>query len=281
MKLKLLAHPLVLCAGCFSSFFLVGLLLFFPLEPWARQLEQLAQDQEIELKIEDPRLRFPPALTLSRVRIGIRDFPSAPPLQLDSILIRPLWSSLVGDNPGITFFGRDSSGTINGRYFRNGELTLMVSNFGINAPLSRTIGLRGLLSKGHFSGVIPLSAGETSLMEFQLRDLELSGFTTIGSRRDQLILSELSCQATATGPVVTLKELTAQGPDLALTAGGHLRLGPTVEKSFADLNVTIKPRADLDPFLLELLQLASPRGKDGDFNLRLKGALSTISGGLL
>ncbi len=272
------SHPLLLCSISFIICFILGLLLSFPLDPFVRQLEQQALQQGIKLELIAPRVTFPPGVAVDQVESSAPALPH-PPLLLTDLTIKPLWSSLIGANPGIKYELDVWQGTVNGKAFRNGELTANLSGLNIDEPLGPQLPLRlsATLTSGSFDGILPLVGGNNSQLQVKFTDLKVSGLKALGSNNDLLPLGELICSASGKGPKFDIKTLQITGPAVDLNADGILHLGPTPSRSIINLNVTLSPKTGLDPWLRDMLSLLPTTVQgDGSYRFKLLGNLSAI-----
>lgn len=274
---RLLRHPAVLCLASFLVCFCLALLLFLPLDPFARQLEQLAQRQGVQLNIDGPQLRFPLGLGAEEVRISHPQLPH-PPFALKAIDLRPLWLSLAGDNPGLDFKLEAFQGQVSGTAYRDGSLQTSLTGLQLTEPLGPQLPLTllGVLTKGEFNGQLPPAGKNQSRLQLTLEDLRLTGLQKLGSAEDTLPLGQLSCTAEAKGPLIQVSNLTASGPALDLKGNGSLRLGRTAANSSLNLNLVLTPKDALDPVLKDLLSLLKKSQADGSFQLNLRGGLSNL-----
>jgi type II secretion system protein N len=274
---KLLHHPVSLCFASFIACLFIGLLLFLPLDPFARQLEHLAQQQGLELRIDDPQMLFPLGLGASELNISHSKVPH-PPFQLQDIDLRPLWFSLIGSNPGLSFELKAYQGEINGVAYRDGKAEVALANLQFDEPLGSQLplSLEGLLEKGEFNGTLPLAGKNQSRLLLEFDGLSLKGMRNVGSGSDILQLGRLSCTAEAKGPLVQIGNLRSNGPAFDLKGNGSLRLGRIAANSSLNLNLVLTPKSALDPALKDLLSLLKKPQTDGSYQLSLRGALSNL-----
>ncbi len=274
---QLFRHPVFLCLVSFCCCLLLGLLLFFPLAPFARQLEQLAQTKKLELKIDKPQLLFPLGLGATDVTLSHPQL-LHPPFQFNDVALRPLWLSLAGSNPGVSFTLETFQGEISGSAYRDGKLQATLTNLHILEPLGPQLPLtlEGVLSNAEFDGTLPLAGKNQSRLQLELSELSLKGMQALGSSSDSLPLGRLNITAEAKGPLVQLNNLSATGPAFDLKGSGSLRLGRTPSGSSLNLNLVLTPKAGLDPMLKDLLSLTKKPQADGSYQLSLRGALAKL-----
>lgn len=274
---RFFCHPLFLCSVSFLVCFCLGLLLSFPLAPYTRQLEQLARQQGLELQLAPPAITFPLGLKVDELAISHPQFPH-PPLQFTDLALQPLWTTLTGDNPGVSFALKALQGQIEGSAFRSGkiELTLdgltIAESLGPQLPLS----LNGQLDKGEFNGTLPFEGKNQSRLQLDMSNLQLAGMQKIGASDDILPLGQLNCSMEATGKKLKITRLEIDGTALTLNGNGTLHLGRTPARSSVNLNLALTPQADLDPMLKDMLSLLQKPQADGSYQLRLLGTLENV-----
>ncbi len=274
---QFLRHPLFLCLVSFSLCFVLGLLLFLPLEPLTRQIEGLAQKHGLKLHLESPGISFPLVITAENITISHPEIPQRP-IRLKELRIQPLWSSLVSDNPGLHFTLEGYQGQIKGSAMRNGQVSVAFNGLIFNESLEPQypLNLSGRIDSANFSGVLPLQGNNRSQLQIDMSDLNLSGLQNFGSSNDVLSIGQLQCRARITGPLITLGTLKSAGSDLLLNGNGTLRLGHNPASSSLNLNLNITPQESFDPLLKDMLSLVKKPRNNGSYHLRIAGALSKI-----
>lgn len=272
------SHPLFLCSLSFVCCFALGLLLSFPLDPFVRQLEQQVRQQGINLEIQQPHKTFPPGMAIEQLDVSAPTLPH-PPLRLSDLIVKPLWSTLAGSNPGVEYQFELWQGTVDGQAFRNGELSANISDLRIDEPLGPQLPLRlsAILKSGRFNGRLPLVGTNSSQLQLRFTDLEVFGLQSLGGANDSLSLGELTCSASGKGPRISIETLQIQGPAVELNASGLVHLGRTPARSIVNLNVTLKPEAGLAPWLRQMLSLLPVTAQaDGSYRFSLRGSLAAV-----
>jgi type II secretion system protein N len=251
--------------------------LFFPLQPFSIQLEQLVKKQGVTLEVKGPKLLFPLGLGAEELEISHPQI-IHPPFQLQDVDLRPLWTSLIGSNPGLSFELKAYQGTISGTASRSGEVQIGIDRLQINEPLGAQLPLilEGILVRGDFDGVLPLVGKNQSRMQLEFDELRIKGMKNLGSSDDLLQLGRLTGTAEAKGPVVQISNLTATGPAFDLKGSGTLRVGRTPASSSLNLSLVLSPKAGLDPMLNDLLSLTKKPQADGSYQFSLRGALAKL-----
>lgn len=274
---QLFHQPIFLCIVSFGFSFLLAILFFLPLDPFARQLEQQAAKQGFQLQVEQPQLLFPLGLGAGSLQISYTQLQHSPFI-LDNIDLRPLWLSLTSDNPGLSFELETMQGKISGSVHRDGSLQINLANLQVKEPLSPELPLilDGHLVKGTFDGKLPLTGKNISRLQLELVDLRIKGMQKLGSNHDLLPLGQLTLAAEAKGPLLQISRLRGTGPAFDLKGSGSLRIGRTVASSSLNMNLILTPKDTLDPALKDLLSLLKKPQPDGSYQLSLRGALSNL-----
>ena len=273
--LALFRHPLFLCSLSFACCFLLGLLLFLPLQPLTSQLEELARQQGLELRIEQPRIGFPFKLKSKEISIHNPLLPY-PPIPLSDISLAPQWLSLLGDAPGFNYQLKLWQGEVTGAAFLDGRVEADLDQLQIDEQLSPQLplNLTGQLTKGNFSGQLPLARGNNSQLSLSFSELQLSGLNRFGSRDDILPIGQLECSAELNGRRLSINRCQGAGPALAMQASGQINIGQTPAATRLNLTLTLTPQAGLDPLLKEMLSLIKKPLSDGRIEFKVIGSLA-------
>lgn len=270
----LLRHPATLCSLSFLCCFVLALLLNLPLTPLSNQLIQLARQHQLQLQLQPPELLFPPGLGVERLEIGTEQL--SRPLLLTELALYPLWSTLVGDNPGVRFRAQTLQGKVDGVAFRNGRVDAQLAGLQFNEALGPQLPLTisGRLDNGSLIGVLPVQKGNDSRLQLAFNALELAGLQKFGASDDLLPLGQLHCQIDISGETLTLNRLDLSGTALTLSGRGTVRLGATPARSSLNLELELTPQSALDPMLRGMLELLQKPQPDGSYLLRLSGTLA-------
>lgn len=263
-------------AGGFLAAFLLGFVLFFPLDPLARQAEQrIASQGNLLLKIHDPGWGIPPGLTAAKISLtgsGLQE----QTFEITRPHLTPLWGSLFNGNPGGRLTGQFFAGELAVAARRQGELELSLIGARLERqPLSPQLSilLSGNNGNLQLNGTLPTASGGQGTLELSLEQIELSGMRALGSNSDILAAGNLRIEADLNGTALTFKTLQLSDGDLELTGRGSVLLGATPQASRLNLSLVLKPGADLDPQLRDLLTLLSAPEPDGSIQFRLLGSL--------
>jgi type II secretion system protein N len=277
-RFKLLKRGYPLWGLCgFILAFVLGFTLFFPLDPVARQVEQLASERgNLTLNISNPGWAFPLGVSADQLTI------TAPALQgetllLEQLRVTPFWSSLVSANPGLSISGELFSGTLEATARKQGELVLKLSGARLSGQkLSPQLSLllSGVNGNFDFNGTLPLAGGNQSQADLTLEQIEVSGMSALGSGKDTLSAGNLQIKVDIKGSSATLKTLELSGGDLSLSGNGTLLLGSRPALSRLNLSLVLKPGPGLDPQLRDLLGLLAKPEPDGSIKVRLLGSLA-------
>ena len=276
-KTKVLRHPVFLCLVNFLVCLILGLLLFFPLAPFARQLEQLAATHQLEVKIERPHLLFPFGLGSEQISLAHPQLPH-PPFKLKGVALRPMWLSLVSSNPGLSFGFEIMQGSLTGNGYRDGTTQAFLENLQIDEKLGPQLPLtlKGLVEKAEFDGTLPLAGKNQSRLQMDARELRLEGLKSFGSATDDLPIDQLQLKAEAKGQMLQIQTFSTTGPAFDLKGNGSIRIGNSPARSSLNLSLVLTPKAGLDPMLKDLLSLSKQPRPDGTYLFSVSGPLSNV-----
>ncbi|WP_020675240.1 type II secretion system protein GspN [Geopsychrobacter electrodiphilus] len=273
----LVCHPATLCIASFFICLILALILFLPLDPFARQLEQLANDQKVHLSIGQPELFFPLGVGAKRLSIDLTPIPH-PPIELKNIELQPLLLSLFGKNQGVSFSLNAYQGEISGTAYRDGNLQTTFAGLHLDESLAPRLPLTltGVLTSGEFEGQLPFAGKNQSQLQLELNNLTVKGMKNLGSEGDLLPIGQLTCRAEAKGPIVQIVSLASNSPAFEIKGSGSLRLGRVPANTSLNLKLVFTPKPGLDPALKDLLKLMKKPQPDGSYQLSLRGALTNL-----
>lgn len=277
-RLNLLKRGYPLWGLCgFILAFILGFTLFFPLDPIARQVEQLVEKRsDLNLEISQPGWGFPPGLTAERLSLT-GSVLQGERILLDQLHISPLWSSLLSANPGVNITGNLLSGYLDAAIRKQGELELILSGARLDQQkLSPQLSTLLSVANGNlaFSGVLPLAGANQSQVDLSLEQIVLTGMSALGSARDTLSAGNLKMTVDIKGTTASIKSLELSDGDLALTGTGNIILGSRPNLSRMNLSLVLRPGPQLDPQLRDLLGLLATPERDGSIKFRLLGSLA-------
>lgn len=273
--INFLRHPVVLCLVSFLLCLFLGLLIFFPLAPFARQLEQMAATQHLEVQIERPQVLFPFGVGAEQIDVAYPQLVH-PPFQLKNVQLHPQWLSLFGGNPGLDVNLELMQGVLTGEAYRDGTARARLTNLQLDEKLGPQLPLifKGLVEKANFDGVLPLAGKNQSRVQLTARDLRLEGLKKYGSANDNLPIGQLKLSANIKGPNLQVQTFTTSGPAFDLKGNGSIRIGNSPARSSLNLSLVLTPKTGLDPMLKDLLSLTKKPRPDGSYLFSLSGPLS-------
>lgn len=268
-----IAAPLLLLFCLVVSFF-----LFFPTQALKDRIElEAGSAGPVVLEMGDLGLRFPPTLRASDIRVVFKA-PRPQTVDIDTATVSPLWSTLVGGNPGFAFRTDLMEGELDGDYRRSGETHVEAHGIVLDRALPLTgdlqLRLMARLNQGELSAVLPPRDDSASHVDLAFSQVRLAGLEAFGLTRDVLNAGDISLQASGTGRSLKIERATATGGDIELSATGTLFLAYPVDRSRLNLQVTIRPAASLDSQSRDLLQMLIKPEKDGTSRLRIVGTLA-------
>jgi type II secretion system protein N len=257
--------------------FLLGFVLYFPLDPVARKVEsQLDRQAHLTLQIVAPGWGFPPGISADSVTFTTAAM-QGEEIRLSDLLLTPLWSSLLSSNPGISATAKLFSGDLAVSARKQGQVDLQLTGAKLmEQKLSPQLSVLISVQNGdlQFTGVLPASGSNQSQAILALQQIELSGMSALGAGKDILSAGSLQLTAELKGPIVTLESLQLSGGELEISGSGTLTLASRPQASRLNLSLLLKPGAGLDPQLRDLLGLLSEPEADGSIKLRLLGSLA-------
>ncbi|OGR34165.1 MAG: type II secretion system protein GspN [Desulfuromonadales bacterium GWD2_61_12] len=263
-----------LCLGCGL---LLGFYLAFPEESLRLRLEQVVSRRTgLHLTIGALHPLFPPALEATNLRLVLPGSAAAPPLTLERLRLRPLWTSLASSNPGSAFAAEFLGGSVDGSWLRRGEVTLAGRGHKLLLPLPRTPSLvfSGSVREVTFAGAFPPQPGSETLLQLTIDDCAINGLHSAGLGSDRLPLGTLTAMARGRGNDLRVERLAVSGGTLLLEGKGLVLLAAAPLQSRLNLTLTLRPGPGLDPALAGLLPLLAQPAADGSRNLAVSGTLA-------
>lgn len=255
--------------GLFLLAFLLGTYLFFPLAAVQQRLVgELEARTPINVQID--KLSLSPLLTLrTRQAIVTFDNSAMTPIVLTELRLKPLWTSLLTGNPGVTIDVALPQGRLAADWQRGGELAMHAEGLKLtDLPIdqeARTL-LSGTIIKGELRGVFPSRKTAETLLA---AEIDTAALTVMGQ---PLALGKVSLQGSGQGNNLRIATLTANGGDVAITGSGSLLLGASMAASRVNLDLTLRPTAATPGGIAALLDLAAKHQADGSYRLRLSGS---------
>ncbi|PLX85328.1 MAG: type II secretion system protein GspN [Desulfuromonas sp.] len=261
----------VLLMALVASFYML-----FPESALEERIEyEVARGTGVELDLSGLRLLFPPGLSARKAVLQDEALPVSAP-ELSALRVKPLWSTLMGDDPGIAFDARLLGGTVGGTALRNGEVEAQLEQVSYSAPLmaGSSLAVAATLSKGSFRGRLPLHQAKNSRLELNLERAEISGLGSVGSPQDSLSLGSVQLLGTGKGKTFKIEKLESSGGDLDASGTGTVILTEPLGRSRLSLNLALRPGQALDKGLADLLGLFAKKNRDGSYRLRVGGTLA-------
>ncbi len=263
--------------GLMCLTFLVGFYLFFPTQALKEKIErEFSARTGVPLSIGRLYLGFPPALEARSLSIAVAR-PGRERFDVASLRLRPLWLTLFGNSPGADFDASLLGGEISGRARRNGPIEAKAQQLAFAEALTpgSALELAGVLGQATFTGALPPAATTESRFELLFDSLQLNGMESLGIADGNLTLGRVTCTGNGRGNNYRIDRLEATGGEMAVSGNGSFILSQPVEQSRINLNLTLRPGANFDRTLRDLLDLFATPGRDGSYSLRINGTLAT------
>lgn len=265
----------MLCALLFVLSTLISFGLFFPAEVVQRRVvAEMAQRSGLQMQGNNAEILFPFGFGL--------DLTVAPPhpllqtLFFSNLEIRPLWSSLFGNNRAADLKGELSEGQIEGISAQDGDLLLRLRNLQL-APLQNNT--NDYLVKARATGVL---SGEDlgtdyrgqGKFDFTLEQVTLEGLQRFGLPAEFLLGRAMISGDFRERRFSLHKVVFAEGM-IELSGGGTMRIGDTPEQTRLNLNVRLHPVRQTPDSLRSLIQVSGVRPtSDGSYLIRIGGTLA-------
>lgn len=271
LLVRILTILAVLLAG-----FLLGFYLFFPEAILAQRLEQEIENRTgAQVTIGRLSLDLPPGLKASEVHLA-----GGPPLEslspLRSVSLHPLWSALLKGRAGVDLEIERGAGRLNLELTANGGIEAVGTDFPLAVPLTASGSLQalGTLRSLELETAYPLEDQTRSRLRLTLAEVVLQGLETLGAGQNTLPLGTITLSASGNGRVVKIDTLESAGGQMQLTGDGQIILATPLGRSRANLSFGLRPAADVDPALIDLLGLFGEKGRDGVLRFRLRGSFA-------
>jgi len=260
-----------------------GYYLFFPTVSLQQRLErEIAARTPLTARVRAASLLFPPGLKAEGIHLQARtgqDAQAPAGIDITALKIAPLWRSLGGANPGLTFRADLLGGTAEGNLLKNGSVEAKARQLAFSVPLGAGVPLQltGRLARGEFTGAWPPQpAGETRL-ELNFDRFDLGGLAALGATGDVLPLGTVTLTGNGRGNALKIDRLSASGGNVEVTGEGTLMLSEPLERSRLNLSLVLRPGRQLDKALADLLDLFAQAQPDGSYRLRVTGPVAQPS----
>jgi len=252
-----------------------GLLLALPTDALTNRLIQEVETRtRTEIDISGGmQLALPLALRGAESVVQPRTMTQFPPVQIDRFQVRPLWTSLLTFNPGLTAEAQLMNGSMSAAYRADGSLSLQADNLLLDLPIEQgfNLQLKGRLLQGRLNTVVPLGRETASRLTLTLDRVRLLGLT---GQENGLRLGTIRLELNGEGNSFRVAELRAVEGDFTVTGAGRVLLGNSPASSRLNLRLTIRPEASADPTLADLLRMTGRESSAGAYQLRLGGSLA-------
>lgn len=254
---------------------ITGLFLALPTDALTNRLIQEVETRtNTEIDISGGmQLALPLALRGAESVVQPRALTQFPPVRIDRFQVRPLWTSLLTLNPGLTADAQLMNGSMSAAYRADGSLNLQADNLLLDLPIEQgfNLQLKGRLLQGRLNTVVPLGRETASRLTLTLDRVRLLGLT---GQENGLRLGTIRLELNGEGNSFRVAELRAVEGDFTVTGAGRVLLGNSPASSRLNLRLTIRPEASADPTLADLLRMTGRENSAGAYQLRLGGSLA-------
>ncbi|MCK5069180.1 MAG: type II secretion system protein GspN [Desulfocapsa sp.] len=201
--------------------------------------------------------------------------PLWPTISIDSFSITPQWLTLLSKNPGVRLDMQLFGGKLWADIFRDGTLIAAASqlNLGLLLPKEQAIKVSGQLEKMTLASVVPLGKTSESLVTLTLKSVNVTGNSDLPL---SLNLGDVAINGTGRGRSFKIMTLRADKGDLQINGNGSLLLGRDLASTQVNMKIEMRPEAQIDPMLVDLLTLGSRQTPNGGYELKLSGTLSKL-----
>ncbi|MDX2496182.1 MAG: type II secretion system protein GspN [Desulfuromusa sp.] len=201
--------------------------------------------------------------------------PLWPSISIDSFSITPQWLTLLSKNPGVRLDMQLFGGTLSAEMFRDGTLSAAASqlNLALLLPKEQAIKVSGQLEKMTLTSVVPLRKTSESLVTLTLKSVNITGNSGLPL---SLNLGDVAINGTGRGRSFKIMTLRADKGDLQINGNGSLLLGRDLASTQVNMKIEMRPEAQIDPMLVDLLALSSRQAPNGSYELKLSGPLSEL-----
>lgn len=263
-------------AGLLLLSFVTALYIFFPTDALRERVErEFARRTGGTLTMRDLDLTFPPGLRGEKVTVT--GLAGRDRIEAASITLKPLWLTLLTSTPGMRFSARLQGGELSGKYRKGGALSLEGEKVSFAETLTTggAVRLAGTVRSGSFAGAVPVKPDTETRFNFALDDVRLTGMEGLGVAGGVLPLGTVTIQGTGKGNALRVDTLSASGGAVAASGNGTFLLASPRDRTRVNLNLTLRPAANIDPSARDLLQLFSQPAGDGSYRFRLSGTLGS------
>ena len=200
---------------------------------------------------------------------------SLPAIPIDSFIISPQWMTLISKNPGIRLEMKSFGGDVSADVFRDGTLKALASQLDLSLilPEKQTVKLSGQLETMTLESTVPLQKSSPTVLELVFKNVSFQGENPFPF---SLNLGDVVLNGTGRGRSFEITSLRAVNGDLNLDGNGTFILARNFSSSRIKMKINIRPENQLDPTLLELLNLGARQAPDGSYDINLSGILREL-----
>lgn len=255
--------------------FVTALYAFFPTDALRERIErEFPRRTGGTLAMRDLELAFPPGVTGKKVTLTL---PGRDRIEAASATVKPLWLTLPTNTPGIRFSARLQGGELSGKYRKGGALSAEGSKVSFDERLTTggAVRIAGTVRSGTFTGSVPVKPDTETRFSLALDDARLTGMEGLGVSGGVLPLGTVTLQGTGKGNALRVDNLSASGGAVAASGSGSFLLASPRDRTRVNLNLTLRPAANIDPSARDLLQLFAQPAGDGSYRFRLSGTLGS------
>ncbi|MEZ4601127.1 MAG: type II secretion system protein GspN [Syntrophotaleaceae bacterium] len=261
----------ILLTALLLTSFLLGIIWFFPTDPLKYRIEnELAAQYGADVRIAELDFVFPLQMQFSNIRAEMPGLFTD--LKIDSLRVKPVWSSLLFGRRAFSFSGRLNQGTAEGSVGADGKLALNLQQVRFSFPLSESgsLVLGGVAGDVRLEGTYPFPAEGESIVSAQFENLELTGLQSLGLGPEILQLGQFQMEGKGQGTILQVERLGLTGGAILVDGKGSIVFRQPVETSNLRLTATLKADSQLRE-IGELLALTQKPAADGSYQFRLIG----------
>ncbi len=265
----------LVCIFLFAISASLSLWAFFPADVLQRRLvHEISQQTGLEMQGGNGFMFFPLGLGLDLT--VYTDVAELNDLELKSVQVSPVWSSLFSKKQKINVVGSMAQGEIDADFGEGGQLEIQVANVSL-VELQRAdlpYRISGQLV-GALEGV-NISQEMNGMGEFflNLNNSRILGLEKIGLPAD-FLMGDLHLEGKLDKRRFSFEKVILSGGALELSGGGNVLLGDNPQQTRLNLNVRLHPTAVTPESLRDLLGLTGLRPTaDGSYLLRVGGTLA-------
>lgn len=265
----------LICLLLFLSSTFLSLWAFFPAEVLQRRLlQEVSQQTGFAMQGRNASMLFPVGLGLD---LSIYpDIPELADLELTSVRVSPVWSSLFSNNQKANLVGSLAGGSVDADVGRNSQVTLIFKDIALAAlqQLDMPYQISGQLT-GQLDGEnISQNMNGRGHFSLSLEDTRILGLERIGLPVN-FSAGEFQLEGKLDQRRLSLEKVILTGGALELSGGGNILIGESSEQTRLNLNVRLHPTSTTPDSLRDLLNLTGVRPTaDGSYLLRIGGTMT-------